>query len=135
MRSGKCAQTVGSIRPYSVWCSTDPSVIRGSKITDLLYHGAKKASRKQINNYQPISKPFHVKDDKTDRMRLQKCKNTGGSDNRPNIFSISQPGKEVNIEFVENYKIYDLQKRKLFILYNIPSCVFSKPWYYKHTKR
>ena len=112
------------LRPYSVWCSTDPSVIRGLKSTDLLYHGGKTASRNQINKIYRFSKPIHVKVDKTPGKRIQMCKNTGGSDNRPNIFSLSQPKRNVNMNFVINDKIVALIKMKLCTLYNIPSCVF-----------
>jgi hypothetical protein len=87
-----------------VWCSTDPSVIRGPKITDLLYHGGKKASRNQINNNYGISPPFHVKVDKMPGNRMEMCKNTGGSDNRPNIIIISQHKRNVNFEIVRNNK-------------------------------
>ena len=52
---------------------------------------------------------------------MQMCKKTRGSDNRPNIISITQPAKNVNAEFVIYYKICTLQQRKLFGLYNIPS--------------
>ena len=113
----------------------NPSVIRGSKFTDLLYHGGKKASRKQINNNYRFSKPIHVKVDKTPGKRIQMCKNTGGSDNRPNIFSLSQTEKIVNQKFVTNYNFCILFKIKLCTLYNTPPCVFEKPWYDKHTKR
>ena len=63
------------------------------------------------------------------------CKKTGGSDNRSNIISIPQPGKNVNKDFVIKYKICTLQKEKLFGLYNIPSCIFCVQCYNKHTKR
>ena len=113
----------------------NPSVIRGSKITVSLYHEVKKASRKQINKNYQFSKAFHVKVDKTARNSLQMCKNEGGSDNRPNIFSIPQSAKNVNSDFVRNHKICIMLKRKLFILYNIPSCILRNLWYDKHTKR
>ena len=123
------------LRPYSVWCSTDPSVIRGPKFTDLLYHGEKKASRKQINNNYGVSLPFHVKLDKSRRNGIETYKKRGGSDNRPNIFKISQPEKNVNRNIVINNIFFALFKRKLFDLDNIPSCFFRKQWYDKYTKR
>ena len=76
-----------------------------------------------------------MKLDKLGRKRIETCKNKGGSDNRPNILSLSQTERIVNQEFVINYNFYILFKIKLFTLYNTPSCIFEKPWYDKHTKR
>ena len=131
----KCAQTVGYFcGPYSVWCSTDPSVIRG-KITEILYHGSKNASRKQLTNYCRILKRFHVKVDKSERKDAVFGKKTGGFDNRPNIFSISQPLGNVNRKMNNMTKICIMRKRKLCDLYNIPYCKIRKLCYYITTKR
>ena len=66
---------------------------------------------------------------------IERDKNRGGFDNRPNIISISQGEEKVNGEIVQNDKICVLQKEKLVSLYNIPSCVFEISWYYIDTKR
>ena len=108
---------------------------KGLKITGLLYHEAKNASRKQLNNNCQNSWRSHVKVDNTGRNSIEMRKNTGGSDNRPNILSISQPLLKVNKDFVRNHKIYRTQKGKMDNLYNIPSCNFRKQWYYRYTKR
>jgi hypothetical protein len=118
-----------------VWCSTDPSVIRGVKITEILYHGAKNASRKQLTNNFRISEGIHVKHDKMLLKCVEICKITGGSDNRPNIISISQGEEKVNGKIVQNDRICVLQNEKMVSLYNIPSCVFEISWYYINTKR
>ena len=76
-----------------------------------------------------------MKLDKLGRKRIETCKNKGGSDNRPNIFSLSQTEKIVNQEIVINYNFCILFKIKLCTLYNTPPCIFEKPWYDKHTKR
>ena len=132
----KCAQTVGYFcGPYSVWCSTDPSVIRVEKSTNTLYHGAKNASRKQITNNFRILKRFHVKVDKMPEYTVKKHKNTGGSDNHPNITSISQPLHNVNRKMNKVTKICIMRKHKLCDLYNIPYCKIRKLCYYITTKR
>ena len=123
------------LRPYSVWCSTDPSVIRGLKSTDLLYHGGKTASRNQINKNYRFSKPIHVKVDKSRRNGIETYKKRGGSDNRPNVIIISRRKRNVNWKIVENDKISIIEEIKLYILYNIPSCVFGNLWYDIATKR
>ena len=76
-----------------------------------------------------------MKLDKTGRKRIETCKNKGGSDNHPNIISISQNQKNVNWDFVINDNFCIMFKIKLCTLYNTPSCIFEKPWYDKHTKR
>ena len=76
-----------------------------------------------------------MKLDKTGRNRIETCKNKGGSDNHPNIISIPQPGEKVKKDFVRNDNFCIVLKIKLCTLYDIPSCIFKKRWYYKHTKR
>ena len=76
-----------------------------------------------------------MKFDKPGRKRIETCKNTGVSDNHPNIFSLSQTEKIVNDNFVINYNFCILFKIKLCTLYNIPTCIFEKQWYDKYTKR
>ena len=52
-----------------------------------------------------------MKLDKLGRKRIETCKNKGGSDNRPNILSLSQTERIVNQKFVINYNFCILFKK------------------------
>ena len=90
---------------------------------------------KQIANYWRYLQVNHVRFDSNVKNHIETDKNRGGSDNRPNIISISQSEEKVNGKTVQNDRICVLQKEKLVSLYNIPSCVFEISWYYIDTKR
>ena len=76
-----------------------------------------------------------MKVDNAGRKKMQKCKETGGFHNRPNIFSIPQSFGYVNSKMVDIAKFRRISKGNIDILYNFPYCIFKILWYYIATKR
>lgn len=119
-------------RPYSVWCSTDPSVIRGCRNYIHIIPWGKKHVKSQKANFcrdfagaacvccQNSASLFHPAGN--------------GKEKHPNIFILSSFSPLVNRKngIAPNFRI--LYGRKLDSLYTIPYCIFLRTWYSKSTK-
>ena len=118
-----------------MWCSTNPSVIRGCFWYALIIPWGENSVKKADSQLLAIFT-------RTPCAFWQECQNPmavyenqGGSDNHPNIISIPYCAAEVNCLLHIMTVFFPLHKAKLLHLYNIPSCFSGRVWYYIATKR
>ena len=133
----KCAQTVGEqICPYSVWCSTYPSVIRvllNYKRIIPWCAGNFNSPQSQFISRFP---PFPCEKWQNRKILLvHPNEKTGWPRSHPNIFSIPQPCSIVNgnMNIITNFCI--LTRGNMRNLYNVPYWFYGNLCYYIPTKR